>query len=203
VGDNQTTLQSYDSNIQAYFDATPGQVSGHVKIWIDLALSHTPKELPILELGSGTGRDASYIEGRGYQVVCSDAASGFVERLREGGHDTRMLNTLTDDLGGPYGLILANAVFVHFTPAQTQSVLRKCHEALGPNGLLAISVKQGSGSEWQNAKLSAPRFFQYWDITTLSALLERHNFRILSVKDVPSSSRPGVIWLHFITQKLK
>jgi SAM-dependent methyltransferase len=153
---NATTLQAYEDHIQEYVDATPDQISGHVKAWIDQALAHTDKTSPVLELGSGTGRDASHIESLGYDVIRSDAAVGFVERLRSAGHEARIINALTDDLGGPSGMIFADAVFVHFTPDQVGLILNKVHQALTSGGILAFTVKQGLGSEWLSSKLNAP-----------------------------------------------
>jgi SAM-dependent methyltransferase len=61
----------------------------------------------ILELGSGPGRDAAYLEQRGVQVTRSDAAGAFVERLRAAGHQARQLDIRHDDLGDPYDAVLA------------------------------------------------------------------------------------------------
>ncbi len=201
TGDNSVTLQSYDDHINEYVEATPNQISGHVKLWLDEALSFTNHTAPILELGSGTGRDADYIEKCGYKIVRSDAAKGFISRLRNQGHSAKHLNALTDDLDGPYAAILANAVFLHFTPGQLTNVLKKARTALVDDGVLAFTVKQGTGSEWRDTKLGTPRFFQYWQSDALKHQVENNGFEIISFKSFPSSSRPGTVWLHLIARK--
>ncbi len=48
---NQTTLKSYEANIQKYIQGTPQDVSGDVKEWIDHALSNVKDGGNVLEIG--------------------------------------------------------------------------------------------------------------------------------------------------------
>ena len=68
-----------------------------------------------------------------------------------------LLDMTTDDFGGPFGLVLANAVLLHLTAIQLDDVLRKAAEAVGTQGLLAFTVKEqgGDGEAWTTAKTSA------------------------------------------------
>ena len=113
---NKKTLQSYEAHVTEYIAGTPQAVDGHVQDWIDRSLSYISAGSTILEIGSAFGRDADYIESHGYRVERTDATKSFVEFLRKHGHDAKVLNALTDELGGPYDMALANAVLLHFTP---------------------------------------------------------------------------------------
>ena len=77
--------------------------------------------------------------------------------LRAQGLDADVVNLLSDDLAddthGPYAAVLANAVFLHFTPSELSDVLAKVRAALSPDGVLGFSVKAGDGTEWSNHKL--------------------------------------------------
>ncbi len=126
----------------------------------------------VLELGSGTGRDALLLEARGLVVERTDATRAFVDMLRRGGHDARVLNALTDDLGGRYAAVLANAVFLHFDDRELRGVLARVRPALATDGVLAFTVKQGEGARWSTDKLAAPRHFTYWQPGPLCRLLE-------------------------------
>ena len=46
----------------------------------------------ILELGSGPGREARYLERRGLRVIRTDATRAFVEMMRAEGFDARLLD---------------------------------------------------------------------------------------------------------------
>ena len=158
---NKKTLAAYQQGVKQY-NAASLPISGSVKDWIDASLALLTPSAHILELGSAHGRDADYIENKGFKIDRTDAAQAFVDYLKDQNKDARLLNALTDDYGGPYNMIYANAVLLHFTPEQTKAVLQKVHDALKPNGLFSFSVKIGDGSAWSEAKLNAPRYFTYW-----------------------------------------
>lgn len=135
----------------------------------------------VLEIGSADGRDAAFLESLGREMRRTDATRAFVEMLQQGGHPADVLNVLTDDLGGPYAGVLADAVFLHLTPEQLANVFVRIRQTLSPGGLLAFSVKIGEGSEWSSHKLGAPRWFQYWEETSLRTLLGDCGFDVVDL----------------------
>jgi SAM-dependent methyltransferase len=99
---NQQTIDSYQQHVQEYIhNGTPQEVVGVVKAWLDEALGPLSKDSRILEFGSAFGRDAAYIQNKGFTVQCSDATPAFVDLLNAKGFNVRLLNAITDDLGGP------------------------------------------------------------------------------------------------------
>jgi len=110
-------------------------------------------------LGSGTGRDALLLEARDLVVERTDATQAFVGMLRRGGHEGRVLNALSDDPGGPYAGVLANAVFLHFDDRELRHVLRRVRTSLATDGVLASTVKEDDGAGCCTGKLGAPRHF--------------------------------------------
>jgi SAM-dependent methyltransferase len=190
---NQVTLTSYEDHIQEYIDGTPQVVDGFFKIWIDGFLGRISKNSKILELGSAFGRDADYIESLGFHVRRTDATENFVKYQQAQGHAAEKLNAITDSLGGPYDLILANAVLLHFPPDDFRLCLSKIRTALRKEGIFAFTVKQGAGSGWSSEKLGAPRFFQFWNENTLRRELTK--FQILDLRSDPTGK-----WLHVIVQ---
>lgn len=173
---NDKTLQSYASRLQAYVEGAAPVVGGEVKDWIDSLLAGLKPSASILELGSAFGRDAAYIQGRGFTIHCTDVVPGFVALLRGRGLNARLLNILTDAPERTYDLIFANAVLLHFTRAEFASALAKLRAALVPGGRLAFSLKRGRGEEWSSAKLDAPRYFHYWERQNLPPLLRAAGF---------------------------
>lgn len=180
---NRTTLESYELGVNAYIEGTPGETTGSIKEWIDYFLTLVSLNARIIEIGSAHGRDALYIESRGYLVERTDATSGFVNLLKGKGHSAREFNILTDDFNSKYDAIFANAVFLHFTPDELKGVLKKVHLSLTENGILAFSLKCGEGEEWTNEKVGNPRYFCYWKKGTIQTLLETHNFEIVQISE--------------------
>jgi SAM-dependent methyltransferase len=196
---NQKTLQSYEAHVNEYIKGTPQGVDGVVKEWLDQATVGLTAESRILEIGSAFGRDAAYLQAKGLAVECTDATKAFVELLDQKGFAARELNVISDDLGGPYDLILANAVFLHFTREETAHVIGKAFAALKPGGRLAFTVKQGEGEEWTDKKLGAPRFFCYWSEAQLRPLLDEAGYS--DCKLVGDAQTTSFTWVQVIATK--
>lgn len=194
---NNITLRSYDENIQAYIDGSPQTVDGDLKVWIDTQFSEVNLNAKILEIGSGTGRDARYLESKGFTVQRTDASEGFIELLRSQGEGVKLLNILTDEIGEEYDVIFADAVFLHFTEEQLKQVFKKAYHALSEDGKLLFTLKEGEGEEVTNSKLGADRFFKYWKEEPIKAVLDIVGFS--SAIEGCRKGRQG--WLHVSAQK--
>jgi SAM-dependent methyltransferase len=155
---NSETLAAYEAGWEKYLAGTPAVPLNEHGSWLPDALVRRPPGR-VLEIGSGPGHDAAHMEAIGVPVERTDACAGFVQNLQDQGHEARLLNVLTDDLGGPYGMIYAFAVFQHFDGFQLSAVLRRCHNALVPGGVLAFSARRGTGTEWQERKGLGRRLF--------------------------------------------
>lgn len=198
MDNNDKTLQSYEENIQEYLSGTPQTAYDSLKNWIDKALTFVPKGGTVLELGSGPGRDAAYMQSKGYRVMATDATQGFVDLLQKAGHDSLLLNALTDEFGTDYDMIFAHAVLLHFNPEQVRLVIEKAYKSLKPKGVLAFSVKLGKGSAWTNEKLDSPRFFHYWQKPELDNLLKTTSFSSFEITEGKSTNAK---WLYVISKK--
>lgn len=195
---NKKTLEAYEEDIQGYINNTSQEVDGEFKKWIDRALDSIPSDGRVLEIGSASGRDAEYIKQKGFNIVPTDAAEGFVSILKQRGYDARKLNILTDKIDGKYDMVFANAVFLHFNPEELRNVLEKIKGALKLNGILAFSVKEGEGSGWSDHKLKSPRFFQYWKSEPLKKLLEESGYETLEMTEIIGKGDKG--WLQTIAK---
>jgi protein-L-isoaspartate O-methyltransferase len=87
---NDTTLSAYEAAADSYVERTippPPVVLACLDRFAGL-VGHGH----VLELGSGPGWDAAYLERRGVQVTRSDATRAFVDRLRAAGHYAQLLD---------------------------------------------------------------------------------------------------------------
>jgi len=196
---NQQTLQAYEAHVQEYIDGTFQQVDGVVKEWIDAAIASLPKDARILEIGSAVGRDAAYLKSLGYSVDCTDATLNFVKLLQQKGFSARQLNAITDPFDGPYDLVLANAVLLHFTRDETKAVIKKVFDALADSGKFAFTLKQGEGEKWSDTKLGAPRYFCYWTEDQIRPIIEAAGFSKVEMSTDQSTN--GTQWVQVIAQK--
>ncbi len=187
--------------MQEYINTTAQDVSGVVKEWLDETLAGLPKNARILELGSAFGRDASYIQNLGYSVACTDATRAFVNLLQEKGFNARQLDAINDNLDGPYDLVLANAVLLHFTREETEKVLCKVLGALSENGIFAFTLKQGEDEKWSYDKLGAPRFFCFWIHDQIYQLVKNTGFVDVKISGYKATAHNT--WLQIIARKLK
>lgn len=177
---NEQTLRTYEEHAQRYVETTPQSLSLAVYELIARLVELAPQGR-VLEIGSGPGTNADYLELFGMHVQRTDAARAFVERLRADGKDAMVLDAIADDLGGPYDVVFANAVFVHFSRAELAAVLDKAFDAVRPGGLLAFTLKEGDGEGWSSHELDAPRHFTYWRPDGLRAVLDGSPWELLEL----------------------
>ncbi len=151
----------------------------------------------VLELGSGPGWDAMYLESRGPRVLRTDGAPAFVQMLQAAGNQTQLLDVRVDDCGGPYDAVLADAVLPHITREQFVDVLQRARQAVSPGGVLAVTLKEGDGQAWTEAKLGRPRHFTYWREPAVRAALLETGWQVLSLEHVVGRVEP---WLFVLAQ---
>ena len=111
---NEKTIDSYNQVAREYNRRVSEKNNKTAKPWLDRIVDGLDKEAKILEIASGPGRDALYLQKLGYEVDCTDAASGFVEIMKEKGLKARQLDVLNDQLPDGCQLILASNVLHYF-----------------------------------------------------------------------------------------
>jgi SAM-dependent methyltransferase len=163
--DNEVTLSAYEQAADKFRDSIPTAANDAL---IDLLATRIGPGARVLEIGSGTGRDALELERRGYVVRRTDATQAFIDMMRTDGHAVDRLNALTDDLGGPYDAVFADAVFLHFDRPGLAQVLRKAARSAP---VLAFATREGKGEEWSDRNLDLPRHFVLWQEDALREVL--------------------------------
>jgi len=182
---NEVTLRTYNETSEQWMnDARRSGSWFEVVSLIDDMAAILRAHALVLEIGSAAGEEAKVMESRGLDVRRSDATPAFVHELRRAGHTVDQLNVITDDLGGPWDAIFANAVFLHLERVDFARVLEKCFAATTSEGLLAFSLKEGVGAEWVTKKLDGPRHFTYWSEPDLRAFIESSPWSLRSLRHV-------------------
>lgn len=195
---NDITVRSYDEEYQVYVDKTANQVTGSIKDFIDNFLGAIPANASILEIGSGTGRDADYIQNLGYDILRTDAAQGFVGHMTAQGHEAKRLNIVKEALDEKFDAILANAVFLHFDEEDFAKAITNVKAMLKNDGVFALSLHKGTFIGMSDHKHKA-RYFHEWGEDQIISYLSEQGFKVL--KSLPGESiTKRKIWILLITQ---
>jgi len=184
------TLQSYETAAQRYADRTGG-LGPATRAFLD-RLADTVGRGSVLEIGSGPGLAATYLERRGLSVSRTDATRAFVEMMSAAGHEARVLDIRTDDLGGPWDAVLALAVLLHLDRGEFAEALRRVRDAVADGGVFAFTLKEGDGDAWSDAKLDLPRHFTYWREPAVHGLLAGARWDVESIEHIAGGVEP---WL--------
>lgn len=108
-----------------------------------------------LDVGAGTGRDAAWLAGLGYQVVAAEPAPG-MRRIAEALHGDAGVRWLDDALpalershalGLSFDLILMSAVSQHVEERDRARAFRKVTTLMKPGGTLVITLRNGPSPE--------------------------------------------------------
>jgi SAM-dependent methyltransferase len=165
-------VDAYGAETADYVDAT-AEMNDRVRERLEAFVQAVGAGGHVLEIGSGGGRDALALEERGVRVRRTDVTPAFVDLLRDQGHEADVLDPLTDDLGGPYDGVWANASLLHVDRTDLPVVLTRLAGATRPGGVLALSVKEGDGELWStHGTVSSPRRFVLWRAQGLTEVLE-------------------------------
>lgn len=173
------TISAYGSHAGAYRDDNR-ELPTHLRAELDAFAAAVGAGHRVLEIGSGGGRDASYLESRGLRVRRTDVTPRFVDLLREDGFAADVLDPLHDDLADParphepYDAVWANACLLHVGRAHLPTVLERLRHATRAGGLVRFSVKEGDGEQWSTSgPVTEPRLFVHWRETDLRVVVDQ------------------------------
>jgi 2-polyprenyl-3-methyl-5-hydroxy-6-metoxy-1,4-benzoquinol methylase len=171
--DSQRTIESYEGFAEQYSHL--GGPSPDVQAALRRVAQAVGDGGRILEVGSGPGWEADFIETMGVSVRRTDATRRFLELQAERGKQGDLLNVITDDLGGPYDAVVALCVLIHVPRDEIDQVLKKIAQALRRDGAFLVSMRDGDGETggryhtvyWRRddfaARMEAAGFALEWD----------------------------------------
>lgn len=176
------TLATYEADAEEFVARTPNELNHDFKSYLDMFLSKIQRSDSILEIGSASGRDADYIEAKGFSVTRTDIVEAFIRYQRDLGREIEIYNAIDGDLGRKFDLIIATAVFLHFDGAQFDQALANTRKHLHKSGWFALALKYGEGEEFSDEKLNGERYFRYWKPEELSKVLQSQGFSVNNLR---------------------
>ena len=182
---DEQTLAAYSQFAHSY-DASV------VDFWAEFPrafVQHFVQKLPgkrILNLGSGSGRDALLLRNAGLDVVCVDGACSMVAMTSGLGFESYLatfdqLPFCEDEFDG----IWAHGSLLHIPKAEAPTTLTRLRALLRPKGLLAVGVIRGTGDALVAHPImpDAQRYFQFYQSDELRQLIEPLGFDFLHQTD--------------------
>lgn len=169
------TLGHYNQNAEDFWRGTQDHdVSQNHAAF--LAPFPAGRQLDILDLGCGPGRDVYYFKTLGHRPVGLDGSEVFC-RMARAHSGCRILQQSFLQLDLPrqaFDGIFANASLFHVPSRELPRVLKQLHASLRPNGILFMSNPRGNGEGW-----SGDRYGHYMQIDGCERFLADAGFNML------------------------
>lgn len=178
--------------------------------WLERWLSQlsTARDMPVLELGCGSGQDTSYLIERGFRVVTGDYAWNALQSACESAACASFVQfDLRDGLPFPretFPVIVAGLCLHYFTQAQTERIVAEIRDRLRPGGILLArvnSVRDVHHGAVGNEEIepgchlvhgALKHFFDAGDLRALFA--DGWRIRNLEERTIYRYDNPKVIW---------
>ncbi len=191
------TLAYYDNYADEFYRGT---VTVEFTATQDRFLGKLEKGSRILDFGCGSGRDAKYFLGQGYQV---EAVDGSLKLCRLASEYTgiKVKQILFEELSETdrYDGIWACSSILHLPMDKLTEVMKKMGTALKKKGIAYTSFKYGTFSGERNG-----RFFTDMTEETFAELIKRVDGLEVEEQWVSSDARPERSeekWLNLILRK--
>ncbi|WP_194288462.1 class I SAM-dependent methyltransferase [Ornithinicoccus halotolerans] len=178
---NRRTVDSYERIAREYAEDTAPDSSGAAAFsrhGLRRLVTAVPAGGTVLEVGSGPGWDADFVESQGVAVRRTEVASAFIDFQAERGKRVEKLDVTSDELGGPYDAVMALAVLQHLDRAQLPVFLRRVAAALQPGGVFLVAIREGLGEFWEVGDSGNSYFTVLWTEPAFRALLENAGLTI-------------------------
>ncbi len=139
----------------------------------------------ILEIGSGSGRDALDLMSFGYEYVGTDIADGLLEVARKNAPGLTFLKQSVYDLNFPeksFDGFWCCATLLHVPKARIDEALQCIRRLIKAGGYGFISIKPGAGERLipdDFGEGTTGRFFAFYSMTEFHAVLERNSFAVV------------------------
>lgn len=157
---DDATLGFYGDNAQTYARETRGAPPLMLRAFLDAL----PPGARILELGTGSGRDARVMIERGFALTATDGSEALArEAAGYLNHPVEIMRFEQLDAADVYDGVWASASLLHVPAGELVDVLACVHRALVPGGLFVASFKAGDGPGHDGLG----RYYNYPDAPTL------------------------------------
>lgn len=172
-----------------------------------LLLQTFKKNSSLLEIGCGSGRDASFMTKNNFDVTAIDGSKNMIEEAKKIHielSEKLYHKTLPSDLefNQVFDGIYSIATLMHLSRIDLEKTMSKIYDLLNKNGKFLMSVSLFRDDIDENGFDEKGRFFLVLGFEEWISLLENVGFTILERKtNSDGLGRGGIEWLTLVAQK--
>jgi 2-polyprenyl-3-methyl-5-hydroxy-6-metoxy-1,4-benzoquinol methylase len=168
---NTSTLTGYEGCADEYAETTaPKPEAADQPALIELLKAVEPGSR-LLEIGSGPGWDADWLEERGLAVRRTDGAESFVQFQAARGRQAERLDVIHEPLGGPYDGVIALHVLQHVEREVLPSVFAAIAAAIRDGGAFLLALREGQGETAEIGSKGNEYYVALWPRAEIIAIL--------------------------------
>jgi SAM-dependent methyltransferase len=172
---NGRTVAAYENYARRYAANVSPQPSESGALALRRLADMLPSGGHVLDIGSGPGWDADFLEELGVRLHRTDVTKSFRDFQAERGQRVDALNVLTEQIAETYDGILMLCVLQHFERTELDGVLHKLGNALRDQGAMLRSHPVGAGEFWEHTASGDYRVVK-WSSAALDQRLRRSGF---------------------------
>jgi len=176
---------------------------------LDEFLQHLSMSDVVLDIGCGTGRDAGFIQDKGFKVIGFDMSKKMLNIAKKNYpkvdfrlSDMRKLGLSAKSANG----IVASCSLIHLPKKDVPKVLRQFHKLLKSDGVLYIGLQSGKSQETlinEPFKPEEKLFINVMSVSEIKRLLKDAGFKVVkSYSRQPKSKEElNFVKLYLIAQR--
>jgi ubiquinone/menaquinone biosynthesis C-methylase UbiE len=192
------TIDTYNVLAKEYDEETIGFWDNFPRTFIDTFAEHATS--PILDVGSGPGRDGILLQEKGLEVTCLDASTAMIELSTARGlksivGDFSKLPFPDDSFGG----VWAYTSLLHIPKSEVGIALSEISRVLKPEGVFGLGLIEGNQELYRESSgMNQPRWFSFYMKEEIESLLKDFGFTVEYFETFKPGSKN---YLNFISRK--
>lgn len=168
---NVSTLAGYEGCAEEYAETTAPKPEADDQPGLVELLKAIDPGSRLLEIGSGPGWDADWLEQRGLVIRRTDGADSFVQFQAGRGRQAERLDVTGDPLGGPYDGVIALHVLQHVECEILPSVFAGIAGAIRDGGVFLLALREGQGETVEIGSKGNEYYVALWSRAEIIAVL--------------------------------
>lgn len=198
------TISYYEENANSLVNRYESADVSNVQ---QLLLQTFNEKSKLLEIGCGSGRDASFMTKNDFDVTAIDGSKNMIDeakKIHPELSEKLYHKTLPSDLelSQAFDGIYSIATLMHLSKIDLENAMSKIYDLLNQNGKFLLSVSLFRDDINENCFDDKGRFFLVLSYDEWINFLESIGFKILDTKiNSDGLGRGGIEWLTLVAQK--
>ncbi|MDO8470718.1 MAG: class I SAM-dependent methyltransferase [bacterium] len=183
----------YDAEVADFWERFP-------RTFVDAFAENVRKNGKVLDVGSGSGRDALILQKMGFDVVCIDASEAMIRLTTEKGltsvlADFNSIPFENDSFDG----VWAYTSLLHVQKTDVQKPISEIYRVLKGRSILGLGLIEGETEEYRESSgVNLPRYFAYYAKNEVEGILKKAGFDVFYFEAFKPRSKN---YLNFLAKK--